>query len=100
MSDPKLGAENTKLLVKAFLVLQNEEECIEFLEDLCTANELEILAQRLEVASLLVGRQTYARIAEKTGASTATISRIKRFSNCGSGGYRLVLERLKEKGDL
>ena len=67
MSDPKLGAENTKLLVKAFLVLQNEEECIEFLEDLCTANELEILAQRLEVASLLVGRQTYARIAEKQG---------------------------------
>lgn len=100
MSDPKPGAENTELLIKAFSVLNSEEEYYRFLEDLCTASELEILAQRLKVAGMLVGRETYCQIAEKTGTSTATISRIKRFLNCGSGGYELVLERLREKGDL
>jgi len=92
-------AEDKELLVSAFLVLVNEKECSVFLDDLCTKNELEILSQRLRVASMLVENETYNRIAEITGASTATISRVKRFLN-GSGGYKMVLERLREKSDL
>ena len=100
MSDQNPGINNTELLARAFSVLQSEEEYCQFLKDLFTTGELEILAQRLIVANMLDGSDTYTRIAESTGASTATISRVKRFLNSGSGGYKLVLERLKEKGDL
>ncbi|NLB18503.1 MAG: TrpR YerC/YecD [Syntrophomonadaceae bacterium] len=92
-------ADDKKLLVSAFLVLANEKECSIFLDDLCTKNELDILSQRLRVASMLVENETYNRIAEITGASTATISRVKRFLNV-SGGYQLVWERLRDKGGL
>ena len=75
--------------------LQSKEECYSFFEDLCTINELLSLSQRYEVASMLRDRKTYLEIAEKTGASTATISRVNRSLNYGNDGYELVFERVK-----
>jgi len=98
--DQNPGYDNTEFLAKAFSVLRSEEEYGKFLKDLCTIGELEIMAQRLTVAVMLEGSDTYTRIAESTGASTATISRVKRFLTGGFGGYQLVLERLREKGVL
>ena len=66
-----------------------------FRSDLCTINELLSLSQRYEVASMLRDKKTYLEIAEKTGASTATISRVNRSLNYGNDGYELVFERLK-----
>ena len=100
MSGQDPGANSTKLLAKACSVLRNEEENCQSLGDLFTTGEREILAQRLIVANMLDECDTYTRIAESTGASTATISRVKRFLTGGYGGYRLVLDRLREKGDL
>ena len=84
-------------LFEAVLSLQNREECYRFFEDICTVSELKSIAQRLEVAKMLEDNYTYGEIAEKTGASTATISRVKRALNYGADGYKLVLERLKKK---
>jgi len=84
-------------LFEAILLLKNEEECYRFFEDICTVAELKSLAQRLAVAKMLDSEQTYTAIAEETGASTATISRVKRSLNYGADGYRLILDRLKEK---
>lgn len=83
-------------LFEAVLCLQSKEECYDFFEDLCTVNELLSLSQRYEVASMLRDHKTYLEIAEKTGASTATISRVNRSLNYGNDGYDLVFERLKE----
>ena len=83
-------------LFDGILQLKTREECYEFFEDLCTINELRDMSQRLEVARMLDEEKTYTEIASKTGASTATISRVKRCLNYGADGYRLVLERLKE----
>ena len=82
-------------LFDAILSLQSKEECYSFFEDLCTINELLSLSQRYEVASMLRDEKTYLEIAEKTGASTATISRVNRSLNYGNDGYELVFERLK-----
>ena len=82
-------------LFDAILSLQSKEECYSFFEDLCTINELLSLSQRYEVDSMLRDKKTYLEIAEKTGASTATISRVKRSLNYGNDGYELVFERLK-----
>jgi TrpR-related protein YerC/YecD len=98
VSDQNPGNENMEVLARAFSVLRNEEEYGKFLQDLCTTGELEILCQRLKVAHMLDENDTYTRIAESTGASTATISRVKRFLAGGYGGYRLVLDRLREMG--
>ncbi len=81
-------------LFDAVLCLNTREECYNFFEDLCTVNELLSLSQRFEVASMLKDRCTYLEIADKTGASTATISRVNRSLNYGNDGYDLVLERL------
>ena len=70
-------------------------ECAAFFEDLCTINELLSLSQRFEVAKMLREKKTYLDIAEKTGASTATISRVNRSLNYGSDGYEKVFERLQ-----
>ena len=70
-----------------------------FFEDLATVGELQSLAQRLSVAKKLVAEEKYTSIAEETGASTATISRVKRCLNYGADGYKLVFERLSEKED-
>ena len=83
-------------LFEAILCLQSKEECYNFFDDLCTVNELLSLSQRYEVASMLKNHKTYLEIAEKTGASTATISRVNRSLNYGNEGYDLIFERLKK----
>ena len=79
----KIKTEAVDYLFDAILSLQNREECYIFFEDICTVNELLSLSQRFEVASMLKDRKTYLEIAEKTGASTATISRVNRSHNTG-----------------
>lgn len=83
-------------LMEAVLTLENVEECFEFFEDLCTVNELLSLAQRFEVARMLREHNTYLEVAEKTGASTATISRVNRSLNYGNDGYDMVFSRMKQ----
>ena len=78
----------------AILSIKDKEECFGFFEDLCTINELLSLSQRFEVAKMLREHRTYLDIAEKTGASTATISRVNRSLNYGNDGYDKVFERL------
>ena len=87
------------LFFKAILKLDNIEECYKFFEDVATINEVKALAQRLHVATLLKEKNTYSEIAEITGASAATISRVNRCLNYGSDGYNLVLEKLKDSMD-
>ena len=82
-------------LFEAILTLESKEECYAFFEDLCTVNELLSLSQRFEVATMLREHKTYLEIAEKTGASTATISRVNRSLNYGNDGYELVFSRMK-----
>jgi TrpR-related protein YerC/YecD len=81
-------------LFEAVLCLENKEECYRFFEDIATVGELQSLAQRLKVARMLVNNEKYTEIAEKTGASTATISRVKRSLNYGADGYKIVFEKL------
>ena len=83
-------------LLEAVLTLENEEECFHFFEDVCTVNELRSIAQRFEVAKMLKEGATYMEVAEQTGASTATISRVNRSLNYGKGGYEIVFERMNE----
>jgi TrpR-related protein YerC/YecD len=82
-------------LFEAILNLKNPDECYLFFEDICTVNELQSLAQRLQVAKMLREQHTYLEIAEKTGASTATISRVNRSLNYGNDGYDMVFSRMK-----
>lgn len=89
----KIKTEAVDSLFDAILSLDNREECYSFFEDLCTVNELLSLSQRFEVASMLDAHKTYLEIAEKTGASTATISRVNRSLNYGNDGYELVFSR-------
>ena len=84
-------------LFKAVLSLENMEECYLFFEDICTINELLSFTQRYEVAEMLREKKTYLEIAEKTGASTATISRVNRSLNFGNDGYDLTFRRLREQ---
>lgn len=84
-------------LFAAVLELHSMEDCYKFFDDLCTVNEIKSLAQRLEVARMLGLGHTYSKIEAETGASTATISRVKRCLNYGTGGYELALTRLEEK---
>ena len=81
-------------LFEAILTLEDKEECYRFFEDLCTVNELLSLSQRFEVATMLRKHDTYLKIAEKTGASTATISRVNRSLNYGEDGYSIVFSRM------
>lgn len=93
----KLESKEMDELFEAILSLENLEECYRFFDDICTINELQALAQRLEVAKMLKDKRTYLEIADKTGASTATISRVNRCLNYGADGYKLVLKRLERK---
>lgn len=92
----KLKQEDINQLFRGILSLQDLEECYRFFEDICTVHELQSMAQRLDVARLLKEGVTYQEICEKTGASTATISRVGRSLNYGADGYDIVLERIKE----
>ncbi len=94
--DNKYRNEATDQLIDAFLTLRAIDEVYAFLEDVCTINEIEAMSQRLEVAKMLQSGFTYEQVADSTGASTATISRVKRYLKYGAGGYRLVLRRLEE----
>ena len=93
----KLKTDAVDHLFDAILCLQSKDECYNFFEDLCTVNELLSLSQRFEVASMLRAKKTYLEIAEKTGASTATISRVNRSLIYGSDGYELIFKRLEAK---
>lgn len=84
-------------LFKAMLTLGSVEECYAFFEDVCTIKEIQDMAQRLEVASLLSEGKNYQEVVEKTNVSTATISRVNKCLNYGSGGYKTALGRLKEE---
>lgn len=92
----KLRTEAVDHLFDAILSLQNKEECYTFFEDVCTVNELLSLSQRFEVAKMLRDQKTYLDIAEKTGASTATISRVNRSLNYVNDGYDMVFSRLQD----
>lgn len=89
----KAKTEAIDFLFDAVLCLKNRDECYSFFEDLCTINELRSMAQRLEVATMLKNHSTYLEIAEKTGASTATISRVNRSLTYGNNGYEVVFNR-------
>jgi TrpR-related protein YerC/YecD len=93
----KIRTEAVDQLFDAILSLQNKEECYRFFEDLCTVKELLSLSQRLEVASMLREEKTYLEIGRKTGASTATISRVNRSLGYGEDGYQLIFDRIEKK---
>lgn len=97
MVNPKLKDELNDQLCNAVLKLKTVEECYQFFEDICTISELKAMSQRLEVAKMLQKRHTYDEIVSRTGASTATISRVKRCLNYGADGYNLVFERLNRE---
>jgi len=94
---PRWRDELTDQLFKAILLLKNEKECYNFFEDLATINEIKEFSQRLEVARMLSEGSTYEEIAHKTGASSATVSRVKKYLNYGADGYKLILGRLLKK---
>ena len=85
----KIRTEAVDHLFEAILCLKDKEECYTFFEDVCTINELLSLSQRFEVAKMLTDKRTYLDISEKTGASTATISRVNRSLNYGNDGYEV-----------
>ena len=89
--------QETDRLVKAITLLKSEEECYAFLEDLCTVKEILDMGQRLTVAVMLSEKKNYQKIAEESGASTATISRVNKCYMYGSGGYKTVIERMKNE---
>lgn len=92
----QIRTEAVEHLFEAVLQLKDVEECFQFFEDVCTVNELLSLSQRFEVARMLTQNKTYLEIAEQTGASTATISRVNRSLNYGNDGYQMVFKRLEE----
>ena len=95
-----IHSEQIDALFRAVLTLRSVEECYRYFEDLCTVKEVLALSQRMEVARMLSEGGTYHDTIAATGASSATISRVKNCLNYGAGGYRLVLERIdgEEKG--
>lgn len=95
----KRNDENLNFLFKSILQLENIDECYDFFEDLCTVQELKSLSQRIVVAKMLSEKCVYADIVAKTGASTATISRVNRSLQYGCDGYDKIFERLKESKD-
>jgi len=86
-------------LFEALQLLKTKEEYYRFFEDICTVSELKAIAQRLEVAKMLNDDKIYQDIVNKTGASTATISRVNKCLKYGADGYKIVLERLEQKGE-
>jgi len=87
----------TDQLCESFLLIENKDEMYALLEDIATIGEIKALSQRLEVARLLSKGLTYPQIAQRTGASTATISRVKKCLEHGANGYNITIERLGEK---
>ena len=83
-----------KEFLEAVLTLESVDECMDFFEDVCTVKEVQSIAQRFAVAKMLMQKRTYLEIAQKTGASTATISRVNRALVYGNDGYSMVLDRI------
>ena len=94
MQIEKLRGQALDELFDAILALENREECYQFFDDLCTVNEIQSLSQRLQVAKMIKQGYTYATIEKETGASTATISRVKRSLQWGNDAYTVVLDRM------
>ncbi len=94
MFEPKIRNQQTDMLMRAVLALETEEDAYRFFEDLCTIPEIRSISQRLEVAYLLRKKETYQKIADETGASSATISRVKRSLSYGAEGYDRVLNKM------
>lgn len=90
----KLKSEATDFLFDAILTLKTKEDCYRFFEDLCTKPEINAMSQRIVVAKMLTDKTVYSEIVKKTGASTATISRVNRSLNEDTDGYMLVFENL------
>lgn len=97
--DSKFKRDDIDELFKAILLLEDEEDCYRFFEDICTINEIHSIAQRLQVAKLLSEDKTYSEIENETKASTATISRINKCLMYGADGYRRILDRMKENDE-
>lgn len=85
------------MLFKGILELENIDECYKFFEDIATITELKAISQRIQVAKMLKEKKVYTEIAEATGASTATISRVNKCLNYGQGGYNIVLDRINSE---
>lgn len=94
----KLRCAETDDLFEAIMSLNSIDECYLFFEDACTIKELREISQRFHVAKLLESGQNYQEVNAETGVSTATICRVNKCLNYGSGGYRTVIDRLKKKG--
>lgn len=90
----KIRSKEVDNFFDAVLALENREECCRFFEDICTINEILSISQRLEVASMLREKKSYKEIAEATGASTATISRVNRAFTYGEDGYEMIFRKL------
>ena len=99
MYSPKVRNEQTDMLVRAVLSLHDEEEAYRFIEDLCTIPEIKSISQRLMVAFQLRRKETYQKIEELTGASSATISRVNRALIYGADGYNRVLDTLEKESE-
>ncbi|MCI8342417.1 MAG: hypothetical protein HFE62_04315 [Firmicutes bacterium] len=95
--NPKIKSPIADKLFECILAMETVEECYRLFEDLCTVHEINAIAQRMAVAEMLDRKCTYIEIAEKTGASTATISRVNRALIYGSDGYKLAIERIAKK---
>ena len=93
---PNYRSESIDRLFRGILTLKNIEECYTFFDDICTINELQDMAQRLDTAILLSEGKSYQTIAQQVGVSTATIGRVSRCLNYGKGGYKSVIAKLKE----
>ena len=92
----KIRDEKLEFLLRGILTLDSIDECYHFFEDLCTVSELQEMSRRLLAAKMLKDNYIYTEIAQQTGLSTATISRVNRCLNYGAGGYRMTIDRLKE----
>ena len=84
-------------LYRAIVALQDIDECMKFFDDLCSITELRAMEQRYQVAQLLNDGHIYSDILERTGASSATISRVNRSLLYGAGGYVAAFQRLEER---
>ncbi len=93
--EPELNRKEMKELFETIAGLKDVQECKKFLRDLCTFGELSAMSERLQVVKQIQAKVPYRKIAEKTGASTATITRVAHWLHHGMGGYKLILERLK-----
>lgn len=91
-----IHSESVDRLFQAILSLDSVEDCYRFFEDICTITEIKDMSQRLDTAFLIDEGISYQKISEQIGVSTATISRVSRCLNYGAGGYRAVIDRMKE----